>query len=123
MEKSLPIGAKREFLNEDYFTSVHSMIGYSVKLTSWTPELVEKDLFENAIINFSFSSCSRTAELDFGIDTKEEMRNSLHKLDTIINVCQSMKEDLKKARVILREGLLAKEEVLKTKDNKYRKIL
>ena len=119
MEKTLSIGAKREFLNEDYLVSVNSMIGYSIKLSAWTPELVEKGLYENAIINFSLSSCNKIIDLDFDIDTKEEMRNSLHKLDTIITVCQAMKEDLKKGREILREGLLAKEGILKEKKKSF----
>lgn len=116
MEKTLPIGTKREFLNEDYLVSVNSMIGYSIKLLAWTPELIEKDLYEDASINFSITNCNRIMDLDFSIYTKEEMRNSLYKLDTIINVCQSMKEDLKKARIPLREGLLEKEK-LKNKNH------
>lgn len=98
------IGQQRAFLNEPYETSLTSHVGYSIVLRTWTPDLKEEGLYDGYEIKFSISDCSRNIHLDFDISTKEEMRNSLFKLDTIIKTCQAMKEDIKVARKEVLKG-------------------
>ena len=64
------------------------------------------------------SDCSKVIRLDFNLDTKQNMRNSLHKLDTIIEVCAKMKEDLKLAR---KEVIIGQKELEKIKAAEKRK--
>lgn len=126
METNKNIGTRREFLNEDFLTSLTAMIGYSVKVTSWNRELVKEGLFDNAEIEFSMTSCHKKLDLDFSIDSKEDMRNALYKLDTIISVCTSMKKDLKEARLIVNQGVKRREELdnlEKEKEEKEKKGL
>ena len=98
------IGYRRSFLNEPYMTSTSSCISYNIKVSSWHKKLIEENLYNSARIEFSMSDCSRNIHLDFDIQSKEDMRNSLFKLDTIINTCQAMKEDLKIARKEVLKG-------------------
>lgn len=111
MEKSLHVGTKREFLNEDPSVSLTAMVGYSVKVDTWNRELIKEGLFDNAEIEFSMTSCNKKLTLDFDISTKERMQNSLYKLDTIISVCKSMRKDLKEARLIVNQGVKRREEL------------
>jgi len=111
MEKEQFIGTRREFLNEDYLTSLTAMIGYSIKMQTWHDELIKEGLFDNVDIYFNITSCIKKLDLDFSIKTKEDMRNSLYKLDTIISVCTAMKEDLKKARLLINEGIKRRKEL------------
>ena len=103
-DKERRIGYGREFLNEPYMTSTSSCISYNIKVRSWYKKLQEEGLFDSAAIEFSISDCGKNIHLDFEIHDKENMRNSLFKLDTIINTCQAMKEDLKKARLEVLKG-------------------
>lgn len=96
-EKRKIIGSKREFLNLDPTISLRASIGYYIELVSYERPVPE-DVFDNYSIEFLISDCSRTISLDFGIQSKEDMANSLHKLETIIQVCQEMQENLKIAR-------------------------
>jgi hypothetical protein len=102
MEKK--VGFKRSFLNEGFMTSVSSMIGYEVKLQSWRKELIDENLCDGSEISFVMTDCHNKISLDFSIETKESMRNALHKLNTIIEVCESMKADLKSARKEIRKA-------------------
>jgi hypothetical protein len=98
MEKTKNIALRREFLNEDPRTSLTSMIGYCVTLETWNDELIALDLYDRVYIDFSMTDCNRKISLEFSVDSKKDMRNSLHKLNTIITMCELMKEDLKTAR-------------------------
>ena len=106
--KEKNIGYSREFINMPFITSTAANISYNIVVRSYQEELVKEDLYDIAYINFSISNCSRTLDFDFGINSKEEMRNSLYKLDTIIKVCKKMKEDIK----------IARKEILKAKKRK-----
>ncbi len=108
MSKELDIGMRREFLNEDLIVSLSAMIGYSIQVSSWSEQLEKEGMYNHADIVFNMSNCTRKIDLDFDISTKELMRNSLYKLDTIISVCESMKADLKKARLLVNEGIKRK---------------
>lgn len=99
------IGEARAFLNEPYMTSLTSCISYKIKLSSHTEEVIKADLYDYASIDFAISDCNKNIYLEFYIHTKEHMRNSLFKLDTIINTCMAMKEDLKTARKEIRKGI------------------
>lgn len=103
-KNDLRIGANRTFLNEPFMTSLTSNISYIVKVSTWKKELQDEGLYSYAKIDFAMSDCSRTIHLDFDIQDKDDMRNSLFKLDAIINTCQAMKEDLKKARKVILVG-------------------
>lgn len=105
------IGQNRSFLNEDPEISLVSMLGYAVSVSSWNEELVKEGHYDNADIQFAMSDCSRSIHLDFSIGSKEAMRNSLYKLNTIIKVCESMKADLKEARLIVNAGNKRREEL------------
>lgn len=97
------IGFRREFLNKPGYTSTNSNISYNVKLTSYGQEYKKEDIYDNCRINFSISDCIKVVNLDFNIDTKETMANSLHKIRTIIDVCEDMIEDVKEARIRMLE--------------------
>ena len=105
------IGQKRAFLNEPYLTSLTSCISYKIELTAYNKDIIEADLYDQTSINFAISDCSRNIYLDFDISTKEDMRNSLFKLDTIIETCMAMKEDLKIARKEIRKGITFREQL------------
>ena len=103
-KNDLRIGANRTFLNEPFMTSLTSNVSYTVKVSTWKKELQDEGLYSYAKIDFAMSDCDRTIHLDFDIQDKDDMRNSLFKLDAIINTCQAMKEDLKKARKVILVG-------------------
>ena len=105
------IGQERNFLNLPYETSLSSCISYTIKLQTYSKELIEEKKYDYCNIQFSMSDCSRNIYLEFNIETKDSMRNSLHKLDTIIGTCQKMKEDLKEARLIILDGHKRKKEL------------
>lgn len=116
MHKEKKIGQKRAFLNMPYKTSVVSIIGYQVEIDNcYNDQLGKEDLFTRANIEFKMSDCVRSIELDFNIDTKEDMANSLFKLNTIIDICESMKKDLKSARFLIVQGQKRQEEIEKEK--------
>ena len=92
------IGHKRSFLNLEGEVSLTSCVSYKVSVKTWDKELSNLKLYNYSEIDFAMSDCSRVINLDFSLDTKQDMRNSLHKLDTIIEVCNKMKKDLKLAR-------------------------
>ena len=102
--KKQNVGYSREFLNLPFITSTSANISYNIKIDSYHKELIEENLYDNARINFSISNCNRTLDFDFDIYSKIEMRNSLYKLDTIIKVCEKMKEDIKTARKEILKG-------------------
>ena len=103
-KNELKIGAGRTFLNEPFMTSLTSSISYTIKVDSWNKKLQDEGLYNYAKIDFAMSNCDRTIHLDFDIQDKDDMRNSLFKLDAIINTCQAMKEDLEKARKVILVG-------------------
>lgn len=98
------IGEHRSFLNEPYLTSLSSNISYRVVINAYDEKLINEGLFNNAHISFSMSDCNKNIYLEFNIEDKENMRNSLFKLNTIIDTCIKMKKDLKEARLLILEG-------------------
>lgn len=104
MESKLKIGFRREFLNEPFTTSTSSNISYYINCNSWNEKLKEEGLYDNATIKFSLSDCSKNIYLEFAVNSKDDMRNSLYKIDTIIDVLNNLKEDLRKARLEVRKG-------------------
>lgn len=118
MEKTVNIGTKREFLNEPFSTSLTAMIGYSIKVYTWNEELVKEGLFDTTEIDFSLTSCNKKLDLDFEIDSKENMKNSLVKLNTIISVCEDMKKHLKEARLLVKKGIKRREELVELNKKK-----
>ena len=105
------IGQNRAFLNEPYMTSLSSCISYTIIARSHNEAIRKEGLYDYASIEFSISDCSRNIYLDFNIDNEEEMKNSLFKLDTIIETCMAMKEDLKIARKEIRKGITFREQL------------
>ena len=103
-EHKLEIGYAREFLNLPYQTSTNSNIAYKINVNSWKQELIDENLYDRTSIDFVMTDCSDLIRLDFPINTKDQMRNSLHKLDTIISTCQKMRVDLKTARLEILKG-------------------
>lgn len=114
------IGHERSFLNLEGEVSLTSCVSYKISVKTWNEELSKLKLYEYAEIDFAISDCSRVIRLDFDIDSKQGMRNSLHKLDTIIDICNKMKEDLKVARkeVIIGQKELEKINAAKEKEKK-----
>lgn len=92
------VGQGRDFLNLDYMTSLSSNIGYEVVTSTYNDTLKEEGLVDRANIRFNISDCNKQIHLDLDVNTKEEMRNSLHKLRVIINHCEELMEALKVAR-------------------------
>lgn len=119
--KSKEIGAKRVFLNELFEVSLNSSMAYCVKVHSYHEELRNQDLFDDSDIQFVITDCGKQINLDFDIDSKEKMRNSLFKLDTIISTCEEMKKDIKVARKIVREGQKKRKEMEDLEKNKDKK--
>ena len=111
MESKLKIGFRREFLNEPFTTSTSSNISYYINCNSWNEKLKEENLYDIADIKFSISDCNRNIYLDFAVNSKDDMRNSLHKINTVIDVLTNLKEDLKKARLEVRKGQLRLKEL------------
>ena len=107
------IGQNRAFLNEPYMTSLSSCISYTIVARSHNEAIIKEGLYDYANIGFSMSDCNKNIYLDFDISTKENMRNSLFKLDTIIETCMAMKEDLKIARKEIRKGITFREQLNK----------
>lgn len=107
------IGQKRAFLNEPYLTSLTSCISYKIELTAYNKNIIKADLYDQTSIDFAISDCSRNIYLDFNIDNEEEMKNSLFKLDTIIETCIAMKKDLKIARKEIKKGIAFREKLYK----------
>ena len=113
------IGQNRAFLNEPYMTSLSSCISYTIVARSHNKAIIKEGLYDYAGIKFSMSDCSRNIYLDFDISTKEDMRNSLFKLDTIIETCMAMKEDLKIARKEIRKGITFREQLDKKEKQSF----
>ena len=95
-----------------FVVSLTSCISYKVSVKTWTDELSKLKLYNYAEIDFAMSDCSKVIRLDFDIDSKQGMRNSLHKLDTIIDMCNKMKKDLK---VVRKEVIKGQKELEKIK--------
>lgn len=112
------IGHRKEFLNLDYLISLKSSIGYTVKVSAWGEELTKEKLCNCADIEFSIADCHKYISLDFNIDDDENMVNSLHKLDVIINTCKEMRKDLKTARLEIIKGIKRQEELTKIEEEK-----
>lgn len=111
MYKKKRIGESRAFLNLPYETSLTSCVSYTITVSSYIEDLIKEEKFEECNISFAMADCHKSIYLDFRINTKEEMRNSLFKLDTIIENCEKMKKDLKEARLIILEGVKRAEEL------------
>lgn len=107
------IGHERSFLNLEGEVSLTSCVSYKVSVKTWNDELSKLKLYNYAEIDFAMSDCSKVIRLDFDINSKQGMRNSLHKLDTIIDMCNKMKEDLKLAR---KEVIIGQKELEKIKN-------
>ena len=116
-EHKLEIGYAREFLNLPYQTSTNSNIAYKINVNSWKQELIDENLYDHASVDFVITDCSDSIRLDFNVHTKEQMRNSLHKLDTIIATCQKMRLDLKTARLEILKSQKLKEKLETIKNN------
>ena len=116
------IGQNRAFLNEPYMTSLSSCISYTIVARSHNEAVIKEGLYDYTNIEFSISDCSRNIYLDFNIDNEEEMKNSLFKLDTIIETCITMKKDLKIARKEVLKGIKLREK-LKEKEEKKNVIV
>ena len=128
------IGSRREFLNEDLDVSMTSMVGYRIELYSYNDDCVKKGLYDSNNITFNISDCSRSISLDFSTTTKEYMKNSIDKIDTIIDVLKDFRADLKKARLEVRKGVELKKlrekfdeqnkfEKIKNEDEKFNKFV
>lgn len=117
-DKVKEVGAQRHFLNELYMCSLSSHISYKVMLTTWRDQLIQEGLYDNAVIRFNMADCNDKISLDFDIHNKVEMRNSLHKIDTIINTMLQMKQDVLTARKELRLGLARAKEIDEAEQNK-----
>mgnify|MGYP006197393643 CR=1 FL=1 len=75
---------KRRFLNKEGF---HSTAAISIK--------IEDDKEHNyAYSEISISDCSRSITLTLEFDTKEEIDNSLYKLDAIMLTCLEAKQHI-----------------------------
>ena len=114
-EHKLEIGYAREFLNLPYQTSTNSNIAYKISVNAWKEEIIKEKLYDHASVDFVITDCSDLIRLDFNVHTKEQMRNSLHKLDTIIATCQKMRLDLKTARLEILKAQKLKEKLETTK--------
>ena len=114
-EHKLEIGYAREFLNLPYQTSTNSNIAYKISVSTWKEEMVKEKLYDHASVDFVITDCSDLIRLDFNVHTEEQMRNSLHKLDTIIATCQKMRLDLKTARLEILKAQKLKEKLETTK--------
>lgn len=106
----MEIGKNRAFLNKDFETSTNANIGYLIQVSSWDKKLKKEKLVDFSDITFVISNCDRTMHLHFDIDSEKAMDNSIHKLDTIIDMCRNMKKDLKKARKLIIKGQKRKKE-------------
>lgn len=122
------IGSRREFLNENTEVSLNSSIGYRVDIHTYSSELKKRGLYDQSTIDFKITDCSRSINLEFRLHSKEDMKNSLFKLNTIIDVCNSMMDDLLKARKELRKGIAFNklveefEDLEKTKNQKEKDL-
>lgn len=47
--------------------------------------------------SLQISDCTRAIELDLDASTKEQLENSMYKLDTIIQMCEQAKKDIQTA--------------------------
>ena len=112
------IGAHRNFLNELFMTSLSSHISYKVEISSYNRELEKEGLYDRSEIYFNMADCNRIINLDFNIDNEDQMKNSLYKLDVIINTCKQMKKDLLLARKEILIGQKRIEEIKKEKNDK-----
>lgn len=97
------IAHEREFLNQPFMTSVSSNICYRIILYS-EDKLKGEDKYCHANISFVINDCNKQINLEFQIDTKEQMANSLFKVRTIRSMCDKMEQHLKEARLLILEG-------------------
>ena len=98
------IAHEREFLNQPFMTSVSSNICYQIVLYPHHKLSEEKDKHTDASISFVINDCNEQINLEFRIDTEEQMANSLFKVRTIRSMCDKMEQHLKEARLLILEG-------------------
>lgn len=86
------LGQDRQFLNLPGF---HTDASVSYLIT-----VDENGYFSGTI---SIRDCSETVHLEFDVHSDDWLANSVHKMDTLINVLRSAKRDLRAAHKALKK--------------------
>lgn len=83
--------SRRAFLNKPGF---HSVSNIMIEFEDVRRDNERYPFFGNMYI----SDCNRTCHFDLDVDTVEGVDNSVHKLSTIIEICEDAKKELVKIR-------------------------
>ena len=115
-KKDKLIFCKREFLN---MPGHHSMANIVTSITKYRDEDIEKG-HRYVEIHVGIADCSRTITVAWDYDDEADRKNSLHKIDTLINTLTEFREALEKelkyqARLERRRNRIKDEEDKKKK--------
>ena len=91
MEKNKIIFSKREFLN---LPGHHSMANIVTDIKKYNGDEEKGERWID--IHVGIADCNRSISLAFDYEDKEGRENSLHKVDTLINVLTEFREALEK---------------------------
>jgi len=104
---NLLIGLERNFLNLPDQISLTSLIAYKVGLRDYDykndKEEEDPDKYSTFDITLVFKDCNDSVDFDFDIKTKEGMKNSLYKIDTMINTLSNFRQKLLEAKKLIKK--------------------
>ena len=103
---NLLIGLEKNFLNLPDQISLTSFIAYKVELRDYgykNDKEEDSDKYSTFDITLEFKDCSNSVDFDFDIKTKEGMKNSLYKIDTMINTLSNFRQKLLEARKLIKK--------------------
>lgn len=63
----------------------------------------DTDKYDTFGIVLTIKDCNNTVDFDFDIKTKEGMKNSLYKIDTMINTLSNFRQKLLEARKLIKK--------------------
>lgn len=76
--------SERRFLNKGVYHSTGSVVG-----------IIRVDNPHYVYANLYLTDCSRQISLDLDIDSKKDRKNSIFKLNQLIEVCEAMKANIR----------------------------
>ena len=101
---------ERRFLNKSNYHSTASVVG----------KISGEEYSSRAYCEFYISNCDRTLSLSIDSDNKEDLENSIFKMEQLIEGASKMKEALEKLKPYIKK--VEEEELRKKKEKEAKKL-